>query len=133
MFTFYLVRPRGIIEDSLMQMLLDRRKFARIAVALLAGCAWSRRASAGRVDAETAAINARIKRQAVTSTSVAEVGYHADLQVLEIAFRSGAVYRYLAVPRKVFEGLINAESKGHYFTQHIRSRYEFRRTKEARP
>ena len=68
-----------------------------------------------------------IEREAVNSTSIAGIGYHARLKVLEIAFRSGAVYRYVAVPPAIFEGLTKAESKGCYFTQRIRGRFEFSR------
>ena len=74
---------------------------------------------------------APIERRAVNSTSIAGIGYHARLQVLEIAFRSGALYRYVAVPPAVFEALMKAESKGRYFTQHIRNRFEFHRLEDS--
>ena len=67
----------------------------------------------------------RIERVTVDSSSLASVGFAREVKVLEIEFRSGAVYRYLGVPLTVFEGLKKAESKGHYFTKSIRGKYEF--------
>jgi hypothetical protein len=76
---------------------------------------------------------AAIQRTAVTSTSLTSVGYDRAGQVLEVEFRSGAVYRYLAVPERIHRELLAAESKGRYFSQHIRGRFHFRRMEEARP
>ena len=42
---------------------------------------------------------------------------------LELAFRSGAIYRYRDVPEPVFQELLSAESKGRFFNQHIRNRF----------
>ena len=42
---------------------------------------------------------------------------------LELAFRSGAIYRYRDVPEPVFQELLRAESKGRYFNQRIRNRF----------
>jgi KTSC domain/Transposase DDE domain len=46
---------------------------------------------------------------------------------LELEFRSGAIYRYFAVPQAVVEGLIAAESKGAYFNRNVRSRFPYHR------
>ena len=116
-----------------MQTLLDRRSFLRGAVALCAGLAAPLRMLAARDEMAKKVLVAPIERRAVNSTSIAGIGYHARLQVLEIAFRSGAVYRYVAVPPALFEALMKAESKGRYFTQHIRNRFEFHRMEDIRP
>lgn len=42
---------------------------------------------------------------------------------LELAFRSGAVYRYVGVPAWIYHQLLCSESKGKYFNAHIRNRY----------
>jgi hypothetical protein len=47
--------------------------------------------------------------------------------ILELEFRSGAIYRYFAVPPAVVEGLIAAESKGAYFNRHIRNHFRYQR------
>ena len=53
------------------------------------------------------------------------VGYESKSKILEIEFRSGAVYQYLDVPKKVHEGLRRAKSKGQYFNDEIRDEYAF--------
>lgn len=69
----------------------------------------------------------RLERVSVESSSLLTVGFAREARVLEIEFRSGAAYRYLDVPPAVFEGLKKAESKGRYFANFIRGKYEFQR------
>jgi hypothetical protein len=57
------------------------------------------------------------------STSLYTVGYLARQALLELEFKSGAIYRYLAVPATTYRGLLGAESKGAYFNCHIRNRF----------
>jgi hypothetical protein len=71
-----------------------------------------------------------IARTIVASTSIASVGYDPVAGVLEVEFRSGAIYRYLAVPMHIHRELMSAESKGRYFSQQIRGRYRFQRITE---
>jgi hypothetical protein len=61
-------------------------------------------------------------RISVQSSLLASIGYsiHATL---DVELRSGALYRYFAVPRAVFDGLMAAESKGAYFNFNIRNRF----------
>ena len=44
-----------------------------------------------------------ISRVAVESSSIASFGYGRASKLLEIEFRSGAIYRYRDVPKKVFK------------------------------
>jgi hypothetical protein len=46
---------------------------------------------------------------------------------LELLFRNGQIYRYLAVPPEVFQALLAAPSKGAFFNQSIRDRFTFQR------
>ncbi len=62
---------------------------------------------------------------AVESTTLATVAYDEDRQLLQLEFRSRAVYRYFGVPATVHEALLGAPSKGRYFNQAIRGRYAF--------
>ena len=71
----------------------------------------------------------RIERVSVESSSLLTIGFAREARVLEIEFRSGAAYRYLGVPPAVFEELKKAESKGRYFAQFIRGKYDFQRIK----
>jgi hypothetical protein len=60
------------------------------------------------------------------SSVIRDFAYDADSEELTIAFTSGRVYRYFAVPDEVFTALATAGSRGGYFNRHIRDRYEFR-------
>ena len=66
-----------------------------------------------------------MKRQSVESSNIRSVGYDEFLLVLEIEFKSGAVYRYYGVPAEVHDELINAESVGKYFNANVKSKYNF--------
>lgn len=109
-------------------MLLDRRNFFRLAAGWLVAPNIVR-----RVEARDDPLTVSIRREVVDSASIASIGFHAELRVLEIVFRSGALYRYLAVPPSIFEGLQKAESKGRYFSKNIRGRFEFHRLPDTKP
>ena len=66
-----------------------------------------------------------MKRQSVESSNLRSVGYDEFLLVLEIEFKSGAVYRYYGVPSEVHDELINSESVGKYFNANVKSKYNF--------
>ena len=68
----------------------------------------------------------RVPRIAVQSSLLASVGYSIDA-TLDLQFRSGAIYRYFAVPHAVFEDLIAAQSKGGYFNRNVRTRFRYQR------
>ena len=103
-----------------------RTPFGRRTLSAMVVCAWIcgliPSATAGPAPA-TATV--RIERVPVESSSLVSIGFAREAHVLEIEFRSGAIYRYLGVPQTVFEALKNAESKGRYFAQSIRGKYEF--------
>lgn len=75
----------------------------------------------------------RIKREPVTSSNVASIGYSRHLHALEIEFTRGAIYRFLEVPPKVHRDLLAAESKGHFIAEKIRGKYRFVRVRASRP
>ena len=64
-------------------------------------------------------------RKSVESSNLRSVGYDEFLLVLEIEFKSGAVYRYYGVPSEVHDELINAESVGKYFNANVKSKNSF--------
>lgn len=64
-----------------------------------------------------------MRRRSVSSSSVASVGYDPKTQTLELEFHSGSVYEYSEVPPEVFQGLMEAPSKGRYFANEIRGQY----------
>ncbi len=61
----------------------------------------------------------------VESTTLAAFAYDDAVGLLQLEFRSGAIYRYSGVPSAVFEGLLSASSKGKYFNQIIRGRFPY--------
>ena len=63
-------------------------------------------------------------RQVVESSSLRSIGYDRATQVLEIEFRTGGIYRYMAVPQQVWLAFRDADSKGKFFQDHIRDRFE---------
>ena len=69
----------------------------------------------------------RLRREPVDESSVIEeMGYHVTTKTLEVKFRKKAVvYRYFYVPRRVWEELRQAPSKGHYFNENIRTKYQY--------
>ena len=67
-----------------------------------------------------------LDRTAVVSSLLSSIGYSIEA-TLELEFRSGAIYRYFAVPQAIFQDLIAAESKGAYFNRHVRNRFRYQR------
>lgn len=63
----------------------------------------------------------------VESSNLAAVGYQPASAVLTIAFRSGSVYEYFAVPQSVYHQLLTAASLGSYFAHFIRPVYPWAR------
>ena len=61
----------------------------------------------------------------VESSNIASIGFDEDSSTLEIEFLSSAVYQYFDVPFPVYEGLMEASSKGQYFAQNIKGNYRF--------
>jgi hypothetical protein len=68
---------------------------------------------------------------AVESTTLATVAYENAGRVLQLEFRSGSLYRYFDVPEEVYEGLLRASSKGRYFNEQIRDRFQHDRVAKA--
>ena len=62
----------------------------------------------------------------LVSSVLARMTYSLDA-TLELVFQNGTIYRYVAVPRGVVDGLMVADSKGAYFNAHIRNRFRAQR------
>jgi lysyl-tRNA synthetase class 2 len=61
------------------------------------------------------------------SSVIRRYAYEPAQRRLDIAFVSGEAYSYFDVPETVAAGLNRARSKGRYFHDHIRDRFDFRR------
>lgn len=62
-------------------------------------------------------------REPVESSTIRSIGYDPGLAVLEVEFHSGDVYRYHVVPASVHRRLMDADSKGRFFSAHVRAVY----------
>jgi hypothetical protein len=61
----------------------------------------------------------------IESSMIQAVGYDEKLKELEVVFNSGNVYRYTKVPKKEYEGLLKADSKGQYMRANIIDVYPY--------
>ena len=68
---------------------------------------------------------------AVESTTLAMVAYDDDRELLQLEFRSRAIYQYFGVPSAVHAALLRAPSKGNYFNRFIRGRFPFSLASQA--
>jgi hypothetical protein len=64
-----------------------------------------------------------MQRISVSSSNVDSVGYDAQTQTLEVAFKSGDIYQYSGVPTNVYEAIMSASSVGSYLHQHVYPHY----------
>jgi hypothetical protein len=68
----------------------------------------------------------------VDSAWIGSVTYASDA-TLTVRFRRGTVYRYVTVPRAIFEEFRTAPSKGAYFTHRIRNAFPYTQLVEPAP
>ena len=66
-----------------------------------------------------------VQRVPVESSNLVSVGYNVRLQQLEVEFKTGVVYGYSAVPRRLYEGLLLAESAGRFMGRYIKGKFEY--------
>jgi hypothetical protein len=69
----------------------------------------------------------------LNSTGLQAATYQDQLALLELEFRSGAIYQYFGVPGQTYQELLLAESKGAYFHSHIRDRFAYAKIHPAKP
>lgn len=60
----------------------------------------------------------------VSSSAIAAVGYDPATKKMKIKFVQGHTYDFCGVPQRIFEGLLNTSSKGTYYNDNIRDRYQ---------
>ena len=66
--------------------------------------------------------------QEVKSSNIDAIAYDEDEKELHVRFKSGAEYVYFDVSPVVFQGLKDADSKGKYLNEHIKSFCECQRS-----
>lgn len=77
---------------------------------------------AARVTRKKPAVNYDL--HPVQSSMIRAVGYTTPQQRMHVRFNTGNVYGFSGVPVDVYSGLIKSDSKGKYFNQHIRDKFE---------
>lgn len=61
----------------------------------------------------------------VDSSNIEAVGYDDETQELHVQFLSAGYYIYSDVPRKIFDDLMNAPSKGSFLNREVKGIYQF--------
>jgi hypothetical protein len=70
------------------------------------------------------AVVTAIKWVSVESRVFTAAAYRDDVRQLHLRFRDGDIYRYFDCPVSVYREFLKAGSKGRYFGQHIRNRFQ---------
>lgn len=68
-----------------------------------------------------------VEAHAVQSSLLASVGYHHHLGLLDVVLTNGYRYRYFDVPRHIYTGLLEADSKGRFFNAQIKGVFGYQR------
>jgi len=69
-----------------------------------------------------------MERTPVQSSDLASVGYDPQTATLEVEFLDSSIYQYFSVPESVYNGLMNASSKGSYLDQFVKKAgYQYRK------
>jgi hypothetical protein len=66
----------------------------------------------------------KIAIQSVKSSNIAGLGYDAVSKTLEVHFNSGAKHRFADVPPHLFTEFLQSDSKGSFFHQRVRGRFD---------
>jgi hypothetical protein len=64
------------------------------------------------------------------STVIRKFEYDTEMQKLQIVFTTGKVYVYKEVPESLYNDMRKAFSKGEFFNEHIRDKFEFEKIDE---
>ena len=69
---------------------------------------------------------------AVESRAIRSVDYDAESRTLFVRFIDGDLYAYFDVPETEFGAFLVAESKGRFFGERVKPRYDFHHVREFR-
>ncbi|MBK9730129.1 MAG: KTSC domain-containing protein [Chitinophagaceae bacterium] len=61
------------------------------------------------------------------STVIRSFHYNAESRILQVRFRSGAIYEYLEVPERIYQDMKVFFSKGKFLNNYIKEQFEFRK------
>jgi hypothetical protein len=60
----------------------------------------------------------------VASSAIEAVGYEPGSRRMRIRFAGGNEYDFCGVPEQIYRGLLSAWSKGTYYNDNIKDRYQ---------
>jgi KTSC domain len=63
----------------------------------------------------------------VDSSNIAALRYNEADQVMEVTFHNGGVYQYFDVPQHVWQGMLDASSKGSYLHANVKGAFRYAR------
>lgn len=61
----------------------------------------------------------------VKSSNLDSIAYDETFKFLFIKFHQGGTYKYLGMPKNIFEELLKAESHGKYHAKHIKKNFKY--------
>jgi len=68
----------------------------------------------------------------IESSAISHVGYQDQRRLLYVTYRgSGGSYVYVGVPRREYDDLLKADSKGLFINTRIKPRYKCQRLADA--
>ena len=71
------------------------------------------------------ALAADIELKPVKSSLLDKVGYDPESKVLSVQMNNSSdIYLYKDVPQSIYDGLLEAESKGAYYVKEIKGKFE---------
>jgi hypothetical protein len=65
-----------------------------------------------------------MQRNPVTSSNIKSIGHDPQNRTLHVEFNSGKVYEYGGVSAGEHAALVNADSVGKHFNEHIKAHYQ---------
>ena len=70
--------------------------------------------------------------EAVESGLFTAAAYRPEARQLYLRFRDGNIYRYFDCTAGIYDAFLAAESKGRYFSSHIRDRFRYEQVRDVR-
>jgi hypothetical protein len=65
----------------------------------------------------------KVPLEPVVSSNLEAIGYDPQRQILAVQFKSGTLYHYGSVSLELVTDLYAAESKGRFYTSHIKGKF----------
>lgn len=60
----------------------------------------------------------------VVSSAIEAIGYNEETRLMLIKFKQGETYNYCGVPKKIYSDFLSASSKGQYYAENIKDKFD---------